>query len=370
MSTPSSSPKIALIGASGFIGLRTTEILTQRADLTLIPLVRSPASLAVLARQALDWRIASFVEVAPLAAALKGCDICIHAAIGDAAQIVHMAKVTYDACAAAGVRRLVWLSSASVFGQNCPTGTDDSTPLHDRHPLIYNNAKVHAERALQKCARDRRVELVMLRPGVVFGPRSRWITDPAADLRADRAGWLNHGKGICNTIYVDNLVEAMRLAAITPGVAGETFIVGDAETVTWREFLLPIAQHLGLDETAFTDLPVPAFAPERASRFTAFTLTPAYARAGQAVPYRLKRIVKGVLKAWPTPSSGAGAWVLRSSAKPASLTQELSLLQQCPWKLPHAHATARLGYQPPVTFAEGMKRSLAWLDFVTDARPA
>jgi nucleoside-diphosphate-sugar epimerase len=183
MSTTTAQPKIALIGANGFIGLRTTEILSTRSDLTLIPFVRSPSSLAVLARQPLEWRITSFTDVAPLAAALKGCDVCIHAAIGDASQIVRMAEVTYQACAAAGVRRLVWLSSASVHSQNCAPGTDESSPLHDQHPLSYNNAKVRAEWALAKLARDKRVEVVRLRPGVVFGPRSRWITDPAAELR-------------------------------------------------------------------------------------------------------------------------------------------------------------------------------------------
>jgi nucleoside-diphosphate-sugar epimerase len=364
MSTSASPLKVALIGANGFIGLRTTEILSRLPGVSLTPVVRSPSSLAVLSRQALDWRIASFVKVEPLAAALKGADICIHAAIGDAAQIVSMAKITYEACAAAGIRRLVWLSSASVFGQNCPPGTDDSTPLRDDLPLIYNNAKVHAEQALQTCARDRRVELVMLRPGVVFGPRSRWITDPAKDLLAGRAGWLDGGSGICNSIYVDNLVEAIRLAAITPGVSGEAFLVGDAETVTWREFLLPIARHLGLDETAFAELPRPSFAPEKISRLTALTLTPAYGKIADGTPDRLKRLVKGVLKAWPQPRGGANSWTLRTKPGPAGLTHETSLIQQCRWKLPHTRATEKLGYIPPVSFSEGMSRSLAWLDFV------
>jgi uncharacterized protein YbjT (DUF2867 family) len=123
---PSPYPRVALIGASGFIGLRVTELLSARTDLTLVPLVRSPASLAVLARQRLDWRITSFLDPVALGAALQDCTTCVHAAIGDAAQIVRMAEVTYRACAAAGVRRLIWLSSASVHGQDCAPGTDES----------------------------------------------------------------------------------------------------------------------------------------------------------------------------------------------------------------------------------------------------
>lgn len=363
MNTPP-RPTVALIGASGFIGLRTVELLAGRPDLDLIPLVRSPASLAVIARQALPWRISSFTAEAPLAAALKGCAVCVHAAIGDAAQIVRMAEVTYRACAAAGVRRLVWLSSASVHGQNCPPQTDETSPLYQQHPMVYNNAKVRAEIALQALARDGRVELIMLRPGVVFGPRSRWITDAARELREGRAACLNGGRGICNSIYVDNLVEAMRLAVLAPKPSDQVFLVGDAETVTWRDFLLPIAAHLGLGEDALHDIPVPVFAPQKESRLAALTLTPAYGRLGNLVPDRAKRLIKGLAHAWPAPPPAQSAWTPRLRARAPGLTQELALLQQCAWKLPHARATAQLGYTPPIPFAEGLRRSLAWLDFV------
>jgi nucleoside-diphosphate-sugar epimerase len=362
--SPSSRPTVALIGANGFIGLRTVEMLAGRPDLDLVPLVRSPASLAVIARRALAWRITSFTAEAPLATALKGCAVCVHAAIGDAAQIMRMAEVSYRACAAAGVRRLVWLSSASVHGQNCPPLTDETSPLHEQHPLVYNNAKVRAELALQRLARDGRVEVIMLRPGVVFGPRSRWITDAARELREGRAAWLDGGRGICNSIYVDNLVEAVRLAALAPKPADQAFLVGDAETVTWREFLLPIATHLGLAEDALHEIPAPDFAPEKESRLTALTLTPAYGRLGNMIPDRAKRLVKGLARAWPTPPPARSAWTPRLRARAPGITQELALLQQCAWKLPHARAAAQLGYAPPVAFAEGLRRSLAWLDFV------
>ena len=364
------APRFAVVGASGFVGLRTVEILSARTDCAVVPIVRSAASLAVLARQRLDWRVAGFLAPEPLAEALRGCSVCIHSAIGDAAQIVRMAEVAYHACAAGGVRRLVWLSSASVHGQDCAPGTDETSPLHDHHPLVYNNAKVRAERRLARLARDGRVEVVVLRPGVVFGPRSRWIAAAAADLAAGRAAWLDHGRGVCNSVYVDNLVEAIRLAATVPAAAGEAFLVGDAETVTWADLLLPIAAHLGHDATAFHEAATAAITPERESRFAAFTLTPAYARLTALVPARAKRLVKALAAAWPAPAPAPNPWRFHGAPAAAPrLTAELNLLQRCRWKLPHAKASRILGYTPPVPFAEGLRRSLAWLDFAGLGRP-
>jgi nucleoside-diphosphate-sugar epimerase len=359
----SAFPRVALIGASGFIGLRSTELLGARPEMTLVPLVRSPASLAVLARQRLGWRITSFVDPVALAAALQDCAFCVHAAIGDAAQIVRMAEVTYRACATAKVRRLIWLSSASVHGQDCAPGTDESAPLHDHHPLVYNNAKVRAEWSLQKLARDGRVEVVFLRPGVVFGPRSRWITDAANDIRRGRAGWIGGGRGICNSIYVDNLVSAIRQTVVTQAALTGPYLVGDAETVTWRDFLLPIAKHLGRDETAFAEMPIPPLVPEREDRLASLTQTTVYQHLGGFIPDRLKRVVKGVAGAWPDRVPPADGWTLRTSRPTPRVTPELALLQQCTWKLPSTRAERRMGYEPHVTFAEGMRRSLAWLDF-------
>ena len=365
----SSLARVAVIGASGFVGLRTVELLSARTDLAVVPIVRAAASLAVLARQRLDWRIAGFLDEAALAEALRGTAVCIHAALGDAGQIVRMAEVTYRACAHAGVRRLVWLSSASVHGQACAPGTDENSSLHAHHPLVYNNAKVRAERRLLRLARDRRVEVVRLRPGVVFGPRSRWIADTAAAVHAGRAAWIDHGAGTCNSIYIDNLVEAIRLAATVPAAAGEAFLVGDAETVTWRELLLPIATHLGRDASAFRSVAPPAIVPERESQLSAFTLTPAYATLARLVPARAKRLINALAAAWPRPPAKPSAWTLRGTPPPPRLTTELALLQQCRWRLPHTKAGRLLGYRPPVAFAEALRRSLAWLDFAGLGRP-
>ncbi len=354
--------KIAVIGANGFIGTRLVEMFHLGARHEVVPVVRRASSLALPARFGIECRIGDALDADSLATALAGCDAVVHAALGDPRQIVAMPAILCTAAVRAGVPRVIYLSSAAVHGQAPASGTTEATPLQCNHSIIYNNAKVRAEAAfLHGCAQSG-LHGFALRPGVVFGPRSRWIADAAASLRLKRAAWLHDGRGICNSLYVDNLVEAIHLAAIAQA-PGDAFLIGDAETVTWRDFLGPIARHLGLDEAAFASLPVPSFRPERESPLAGFTLSRTYGQLGPRIPARAKRLVKAVLHAWSPPPPAAGAWTVYPAAPRPQLTHELALLQQCTWKLPHDRAARQLGYQPTVPFAEGLRRSLAWLDF-------
>lgn len=355
--------KIAVIGANGFIGNRVVELFHLGARHTVVPVVRRASGLALPARFAVEWRLGDALDAASLAAALTGCDAVVHAALGDPRQIEAMPGILCAAASTAKVPRVIYLSSATVHGQAPEPGTTEATPLHCRHALLYNNAKVRAERAFFQACTRHRLAGVALRPGVVFGPRSRWIADAAASLRTGQAAWLNHGRGICNSIYVDNLVEAIHLALITPAASGEAFLVGDTETIQWRDFLGPIARHLGLGESVIANLPATTFPAEQESRLNALTLSTAYGRIGPRVPARAKRLVKAVLRAWPLPAAAPDSWTLHPATPVPRLTHEMTLLQQCAWKLPHTRATARLGYQPPVSFGRGLERSLAWLDF-------
>ena len=354
--------KVAVIGANGFIGTRVIEMFHLGDRHQVVPVVRRASGLALPARFDLEWRIGDALDVTALTAALSGCDAVVHTALGDPRQIEAMPAILCAAAAAARVPRVVYLSSASVHGQAPAPGTTEASPLHCHHALLYNNAKVRAERAFFHGCTRHRLSGFALRPGVVFGPRSRWIAEAAASIRSGRGAWIKGGRGICNSLYVDNLAEAVHLALIAPG-DGEALLLGDAETVTWRDFFEPIARHAGLDATAFTELPPPVVLPEHASRLAALTLSPAYGRVGPYVPDRAKRLVKAVLRAWPAPPPSPDPWTLHPVPPRPGLTPELALLQQCTWKFPHDRAAARLGYRPTVPFAEGLRRSLAWLDF-------
>ena len=243
----------AVLGARGFIGARTVDQLRGRAHS-----VRAVARDLDGLEHDPDARVADALDVPALASAFEGCDVVVNAVYTNSENAGRAMQATYAASQAAGVRRIVHVSTASVHGQAPAPSTDERSPLRLWQEFAYNNAKVRAERALRRARAGGTVEIVMLRPGIVFGPRSRWIAEFADALLRGGASLIDRGRGVCNSIYVDNLVHAIDLAARATGVDGEAFLVGDAERVTWADLYGPIASALGYELSS-----VPSVEPPR-----------------------------------------------------------------------------------------------------------
>lgn len=354
--------KVAVIGASGCIGLRLVERLHLGDAIAVVPIVHTYRSLAVLARFDLPWRVADPADADQLAVALEGCTHVVHAALGDPVQIVRLAEALYPAAAKAGVRRIVALSSAAVHGLAPVAGTDETTRPLPRQASAYNQAKRDAERVLDRARRGGTVELVQLRPGLVHGPRSRFVAGLAHDLLAGTAWLTENGHGICNAVGIDNLVDAVRLALVRPEADRRVFLLNDRESVTWLDFYTELARVTGADVGAVHRLVAPAFAATASERLAAFAARPTLLAALPLLPARVKRLAKAAAAAWPERPVVSG-WTLPSGPGPEPYA-ELCDLQRCHWRLPTRLAEQVLGYAPALSFAEGMARTGRWLHFV------
>lgn len=353
---------IGVLGASGFIGGRIVEKLHLISWAHVRPIVRRVSGMANLARFKLDIRIASGFDRNALTEAFRGCDTIIHAIGGDRRAILGSLTPTYYAAEEAGVRRIIYLSSASVHGQAPAPGTDEMSPLRTDHVVDYNNQRVRAERKFFSIRRRGNVELVVLRPGIVWGPRSQWTGGFANELLNGSAYVVNEARGICNSIYVDNLVHAVTLAVDAVRADGQVYLLGDDETVAWSELYRPIASAMG---RSFDEV------PSVSDHDLEYTMID---RIDQV---RAGRIVQGALALLPNDlrhalGAGYAAWYESKSLSgpsrpgPASIprpTIERVLLHRCQYKLPHTKAAQELGYAPIVSFAEGMRRTIGWLRF-------
>jgi nucleoside-diphosphate-sugar epimerase len=356
--------RVAVLGAGGFVGGHVLRFLRANGY-EARAVVRRPPSTADP-----DWRIADACDVYALRDAFAGCEYVLHAALGDNRTITDSVAPVYTAAEAVGARRLIYMSSGSVHGQSPAPGTDETSTLSVRQAFPYNNAKVRAERKLKRLRARGTVELVILRPTIVFGPGSRWVYDFGDGLQTHTAYVVDGAAGFCNSIYVDNLSYAVTRALTAPNIDGEVFLLGDEEVVRWSDLYRPIAQAFGADFDAVPSLSPAARRPTATQRYIDPLLASDVTRAiRKAIPRGAKDAVKLALRQIRRGASRAEAAAppvasVRVPAAPtaADVPAEIADLHRCRWRLPHDKAVRMLGYVPPVSFDEGVQRSIEWLE--------
>jgi 2-alkyl-3-oxoalkanoate reductase len=347
--------KVGIVGANGFIGSRLVEQwhLEERAE--VVPVFRRPEAAASALRFGLDCRIADASREDELARAFAGCDAVVHAAAGDCRFVTQSPGCVVRAAARAGVGTVVYLSSMAVHGWHGRPGTDETSPLPRRHAIPYNRWKVRAEGALRSACGETGTCFVILRPGIVHGPRSQWIDGFARGLLDGTAHVVAGGRGICNAIYVDNLVYAIGLALERSEASGETLLVSDAESVTWRMLYEPLCQALGRSWDLVAEVAPRAPRATAAERLRGLRHDPAARAVLDRIPGALRERVRRLA----ADRLGTESW--QGEPRPPSL--ETSILQTCDYRFPTTRAQRVLGFEPPVAFEEACRRTIAWLGF-------
>jgi UDP-glucose 4-epimerase len=165
--------------------------------------------------------------------------------------------------AAAGVRRFVFVSSVKVHGDATAPGrpfrADDAAAPQD----AYGQSKWEAEQALQVFVQSVAMELVIVRPPLVYGPGVR--ANFAALMRWVQRGWPLPFAALDNRrslVALDNLVDLLCLCLHHPGAAGQVFMVSDGEDVSTAELVRRLAEVLGRPARLF---PIPVVWLERAA---------------------------------------------------------------------------------------------------------
>jgi nucleoside-diphosphate-sugar epimerase len=140
-----------------------------------------------------------------------------------------------EAAIAAGCESVVVLSTIYVFGH--PTAYVDETWPYGPVGGVYGTSKAAMERwCLKRAESSPSTRIVVLNPSCVYGPGGTTYSEMPVLMARERTFCLiDAGRGAANYTYVDNLIDAMLLAATSRQAHGQRFIVNDGCT-TWRTF--------------------------------------------------------------------------------------------------------------------------------------
>jgi nucleoside-diphosphate-sugar epimerase len=256
--TPSALPRTVVVtGASGFVGRRVCRELSRRGQ-GVRAVVRSSARGGDLPGEILA--LGDLCTTSSWSPAIDGVDCVIHAAARvhimhdtaadslDAFRAinVHITESLARAAAARGVRRFVYVSSIKVNGD----ATSYDAPFTAAEPPQpqdpYGMSKWEAELALRRISEETGLEVVVVRPPLVYGPGVRG--NFLRLMRLVQAGAVFPLKSVDNArslIYVDNLVSALLACTSAPAAAGKTYLVRDAEDMSTPELITRLAGALG-----------------------------------------------------------------------------------------------------------------------------
>lgn len=251
-------PKSILVtGGSGFLGKAIVQRLALMGTCDLIVPLRTLAR--VLPEGVKTVKI-SDIDGQTDWGSLNNVDIVVHAA----ARVHKLHEQAADALSAfravnvegtmnlarqaadRGVKRFIFISSIKVNGETTLMGkpyTAEDIPA-PKDP--YGISKFEAEQGLKALATETEMEVVIIRPVLVYGPgvkanflsMMRWL---------DRAIPLPFGavRNRRSLIYLDNLVDFVVTCLEHPAAANQTFLASDGDDVSTSELLRKIAGYLG-----------------------------------------------------------------------------------------------------------------------------
>ena len=228
---------IFVTGGTGFIGGQLVEQLVLHEDAKVRVLVHNWGKAAYVSRFDVDFVQADILDADAMAKAMEGCDYVFHLAIvGGAATNVKATESILAAAKRTGIKHVVQMSSVVVHGETVPPDLTADSPL-----IPYNDAyaqsKLQSEKRFWELLDEYGLHGSIIRPTYVWGPYSMWYTLYIVDLmRKGEFSWVDNGNGICNAVYVGNVVDLCLQCSVNPKADGQAFIATDGEQVTWREF--------------------------------------------------------------------------------------------------------------------------------------
>lgn len=315
---------IFLTGGTGFVGGALGRALTQRGE-NVTALARNISKQPAEAEWRPNWVVGDITKDGSWKEALSGHDTVVHAAgrlgafgISEAAyNRLHVdgTRRLFEAAAACGVERILYISSPGVLGSTNGPPLTELAPYGPTNP--YERSKAAAEKMVLEMAAAG-LPVIVVRPEFLYGPGDLHVLGLFKAIESGRFFLINGGRSTCHPTFIDDGVRGM-LLALDRGQPGEIYQIAGPAPVEFRHFVDGMAEALG---SSRPKLSVPR----------------SIALAGAAV---LEQI--GHWTGWRPP-------LTRSAVDFFSTSYRFS------W----AKAERELGYRPHTALPDGLRQTVAW----------
>lgn len=320
---------ILVTGATGFIGNTLIHRLTREGHRVRAFVL--PAEKHLAAWHGVELAEGDVTDPQSVESAMQGIGTVFHlaAVVQDFGPRDWFEAVTVQGtrnvlqAAARQNARVVFTSSITVYGDKLQTETlAEDTPWGNACG-VYGEAKQRQEQLAWEIASETGLEVVSVRPCNVWGPGSKlWVDSVVAELRRGTPSLIDGGTFDGGLLHIDNLVEALLLAASNPKAAGRAYNISDDQGITWARYFSDLATR--------SNSPRPRPIPRWVARLLVMIIEP--------------------------------LWKILPTKTRPPLNFESYNLVGFPTRFPITRAREELGYRPVVQYDEAMKQLEAYLE--------
>lgn len=373
---------VLVLGGTGFIGGRLVEVLSLRSQARIRVLARSFARLSGVSRFGVEVIPGDITDREALGKAMAGCDVVFNCTYGRGSRKesrrinVEAVKMLVREAARARVGCVIHFSTVSAYGLPPDGDLTEDNPRSAPRSDVYGFTKWEGEQVGFTTAKKLGVDFRVLEPTVVYGPGApSWTLNPLRMLKTGRVVLVNGGDGLCNAVYVDDVVLAMLCTSVAKDGAGERFLVSGPAPVRWHEFYGAYEAMLGFTSTVSVPLEELLRLCRQARRragtvaqFWDLIRDEAVLHRVLALPLvqSLKRIAsrKLVDAAKEVLVGGQAPLPQRNPEKPMHLWSEFDAIHQArKTRVSISKAQRLLGYEPAFDLPGGMARTQQWAEW-------
>lgn len=253
--------KVLVTGGSGFLGTQTVQGLVE-AGYAVRVLARKMSNVEPLKKLPVEIFFGDVADMPSLGKAFEGVDSVIHAAAGASGRkrdcdvgTVQGTRNVLELCDVKGVKKLIYISSCSVYGTadyktNQVVTEQAALERFPGRRGDYSASKQAAEDLVRWAMERRRFPIVILRPGTIYGPGGD-LFSPMIGLSLFNKLFVVFGSGNFRLpyVFIANLVDAIVQTLESEKADNRVFNVVDNHGVTKREYMERIIKKIHPDAT-------------------------------------------------------------------------------------------------------------------------